>query len=129
MKIVADTNTFLAVALFEPERDTLIHLTAGHTLTAPRILSYELGNALSAMMKKQTLAPDELLAAWEAVKKIPVMLQDIEIASALTIVRQFNLYAYDAYFLECALSLRAPLLTLDRPLKKVARQLGICVLE
>jgi predicted nucleic acid-binding protein len=42
---------------------------------------------------------------------------------------RFGMYAYDAYFLECALSLRLPLLTLDKAMKSVARELVIEVLE
>jgi predicted nucleic acid-binding protein len=42
---------------------------------------------------------------------------------------RFVMYAYDAYFLECASGLRLPLLTLDRGMKSVARELGIEVLE
>jgi hypothetical protein len=32
-------------------------------------------------------------------------------------------------FLECALNLRSPLLTLDLGMKKVAREIGITILE
>jgi hypothetical protein len=44
MKIIADTNTFLAVTLYEPERDSIIRLTVGHDLVAPNILPFEIGN-------------------------------------------------------------------------------------
>jgi hypothetical protein len=36
---------------------------------------------------------------------------------------------YDAYFLECALDQRSPLLTLDRQMKELAIRIGIQVLE
>jgi len=42
---------------------------------------------------------------------------------------KFNLYAYDAYFLECAEDLRSPLLTLDVGMQKVAWEIGITILE
>jgi len=58
MKIIADTNTFLAVTLYEPERDTIIRLTVGHDLVAPNILPFEIGNALSAMLKRHRLKLD-----------------------------------------------------------------------
>ncbi len=64
MKIVADTNTFIAVALNEPERIRIIELTEGHELIAPDVLPFEIGNALTAMMKKNTLAKEEVLSAW-----------------------------------------------------------------
>ncbi|HIJ37009.1 MAG TPA: toxin-antitoxin system, toxin component, PIN family protein [Deltaproteobacteria bacterium] len=39
------------------------------------------------------------------------------------------MYAYDAYFLDCALRQRAPLLTLDRRLKASAQNLNVETME
>ena len=129
MKIIADTNTFIAVALNEPEKDKIIGLTEGHDLIAPDVLPFEIGNALTAMMKKNALKKEEVATAWEIVQQIPVDLRHTDIKSALSIAIKFNLHAYDAYFLECAENLRSPLLTLDIGMQKVARQIGISVLE
>ncbi len=129
MKIVADTNTFLAVALNEPERERIIELSEGCELVAPEVLPFELGNALSAMMKRGKLEAKHVAAAWEAIQAIPVELCRIDVRSALALAGRFGIYAYDAYFLECALKARLPLLTLDRAMKRLARDLGIQVLE
>ena len=129
MKITADTNTFLAVALEEPEKNKIIQLTIGHNLAAPEILPFEIGNALTAMMRKRTIKADELTSAWDLVQAIPVELQHIDIRSALEIASRFNINAYDAYFIECAISLRSPLLTLDQQMKKVGQKIGINILE
>ncbi|MBI9084563.1 MAG: type II toxin-antitoxin system VapC family toxin [Desulfobacterales bacterium] len=129
MNIVADTNTFIAVALNEPEKKLLIRLTEGYDLVAPEVLPFEIGNALTAMMKKSVLQKDEVALAWEKVQHIPVDLRPTDIRSALKIAAAYNIYAYDAYFLECAISLRSPLLTLDRGMKRVARDMGIALLE
>jgi predicted nucleic acid-binding protein len=58
MKIIADTNIFIAVALNEPEKGKIIRLTEGQDLIAPDILPFEIGNALTAMMKKTALKKD-----------------------------------------------------------------------
>jgi len=129
MKIVADTNTFIAVALNEPEKDMIIRLTEGHDLVAPELLPFEIGNALTAMMKRNALEADEVILAWDMVQHIPVDLRRIEIRAALNIATHYNIYAYDAYFLECALNLRSPLLTLDRRMKGIAHKIGIQVME
>lgn len=129
MKIVADTNTFIAVALNEPEKDMIIRLTEGHDLVAPEVLPFEMGNALTAMMKKNVLKADEVILAWDMVQHIPVDLRRIDIGAALNIATQYNIYAYDAYFLECARNLRSPLLTLDQQMKGIARKIGIQVME
>ncbi|HLA28242.1 MAG TPA: hypothetical protein VJZ49_10150, partial [Syntrophales bacterium] len=63
MKIVADTNTFIAVALNEPEKDMIIRITEGHDLVAPEVLPFEIGNALTAMMKRNALKADEVISA------------------------------------------------------------------
>ncbi len=129
MKIIADTNTFLAVALNEPEKKEIIALTVGHDLIAPEVLPFEIGNALSALVKRKRLTREEALLAWKACLAIPVDLRDINIEKALAIAIENNIYAYDAYFLECAKNLRCSLLTLDRQLKSVCGDLGIKVLE
>jgi len=129
MKIVADTNTFIAVALNEPEKDMIIRLTEGHDLIAPEVLPFEIGNALTAMMKRNALKAGEVILAWDMVQYIPVDLRRIDIGAALNIATQYNIYAYDAYFLECARNLRSPLLTLDQQMKGIARKIGIQVME
>ena len=129
MKIVADTNIFLAVVMDEPERDRIVELTGGNELLAPDVLPFEIGNALTAMVKRRTLSPEKVLPAWNAVQAIPVELRRIEISVALELACRANIYAYDAYFIECALHARAPLLTLDKKLQAVAEGAGVTILE
>jgi len=125
MQIVADTNVFLAVALDEPEKADIISMTVGCELVAPEVLPFEIGNALTAMMKRGTLPEAQVLPVWDAVGAIAVELREVDLRTSLAIATRFGTYAYDAYFLECALTLRLPLLTLDRGMKHVARQLNI----
>jgi predicted nucleic acid-binding protein len=129
MKIVADTNIFLAVTFNEPEKEQIIQLSAGHELIAPDVLPFEIGNALTAMLKRKILAKEEVLAAWEIIRKIPIEYRHTDIQSALKIAILHNIYAYDAYFLHCAEQLRSPILTLDRQMQKVAGEMGISLVE
>jgi predicted nucleic acid-binding protein len=80
-------------------------------------------------MRRGILRPDEVTAAWDALQAIPVDLRAVDIRSALDIAIRFGTYAYDAYFIECALSLRLPILTLDNRMKRIARELSVHVLE
>ena len=98
MNIVADTNIFLAVALNEPEKDSIIQLTAGMVTIAPEILPYEIGNALTAMVKRKQITPNEAMSALGIANKIPVRLAQVDILQALKLALDFNIYAYDAYF-------------------------------
>jgi predicted nucleic acid-binding protein len=62
-------------------------------------------------------------------ESIPVRLVSVDIQKALKIALEHNIYAYDAYFLQCAKKLSLPLLTLDRRMKKVAHTLNLDVME
>lgn len=129
MEILADTNIFLAVALNEPERERIIRTTVDAELAAPEILPYEIGNALSAMYKRSQLTGAQSLAAHRAVEAIPVRLVATDIQAALEVALEFNIYAYDAYFLQCARALSTPLLTLDNRMRQVAAEMNISILE
>ena len=129
MRVVADVNSFLAVALSEPARDRLIQLTGGTDLVSPRAVRYEIGNALSRMARKGRLDRSGMQSVWQITLAIPVELVDVDFEAALTIVAEHGIYAYDAYYLECAASLKCPLLTLDRTMKRVARTMGLPLLE
>jgi len=129
MDIISDTNIFLAVALDEPEKDNIIQLTSETNAIAPEILPYEIGNALTAMVKRKQLTHDEALSAFDAASSIPVRLVPVDIPKALKLALDYNIYAYDAYFLQCATYLSSPLITLDKRMKKVAYDLNIEVME
>ena len=129
MRIVSDTNTFLAVILEEPERESIIQLSTGKEAIAPEILFYEAGNALSAMVKRKQLTHEEALKAQKLMNNIPVRLLAVDIQESLKIALKFNIYTYDAYFLQCAIKQACPLLTLDKRMRQVAKELNIQLLR
>lgn len=129
MQIISDTNIFLAVALDEPEKESIIMRTSGCDVTAPKILPYEIGNALTAMTKRKQLNKNEAISTYKIASQIPVRLVSIDIQKALELALKFNIYAYDAYFLQCAQAFSCPLITLDKQMKNVAKDLNITLLE
>jgi len=129
MKTISDTNIFLAVALEEESKPRIIEITDGCSLYAPEILYYEIGNALSAMVKRRQIEAGDVQAIYSITQQIPVNLAKVSIPKALEIAIEHNIYAYDAYFLEVAQTLSSPLLTLDARLKAVAQTMGIETLE
>jgi predicted nucleic acid-binding protein len=129
MDIVIDTSALLAVIIAEPEREKIVKLTTGHTLIGPGSIPWEIGNAFSAMLKQHRL---QLTAAQEGLgifQSIPLRLVKIDFNNAIAIAHQVKMYAYDAYFLDCAVRCMAPLLTLDQALKRAAIRLGIKIME
>jgi predicted nucleic acid-binding protein len=129
MVIVVDTSVFLAVAFMEPERNAIIAATSGHEAVAPDILPYEMGNALVSMVRKGALHEDSIQPAWETLCQFAVLLRPVDIGMALDMAIKCRIYAYDAYFLACASSMRAPVLTLDKTMQRAARSLEIPVVE
>jgi predicted nucleic acid-binding protein len=129
MKIVADSSVLLAVALNEPERSRLIGVTTGHDLIAPEALPFELGNALSSLIRRDRISAHDALKVWDILMEVPVELKQIEIRSALELASERRIYACDAYFLECSRHWRCPLLTLDRKLMIAAEECGISLME
>jgi predicted nucleic acid-binding protein len=129
MDIVIDTSALLAVIVGEPERDRIVELTSGHTLVGPGVIPWEVGNAFSAMLKQRRLTLDEAQAGLGIFQTIPLRFVKVDIANALSLAHEAGLYAYDAYFLDCAVRQAAPLLTLDHGLQKAARQVGLQLLE
>lgn len=129
MKILADTSAFLAVVLEEPEKQWLVKVTEGVELAAPAVLPYEVGNALGAMVKRGRLDPLQAIEAWHLMCDIAVELVEVDVAASLSIEVEHGTYAYDAYFMQCAIQLGYPLLTLDRTMRRVARILKIKLVE
>ena len=81
------------------------------------------------MVKRKQITTNEALSAFAIVSQIPVRLISVDIRKALKLALKFNIYAYDAYFLQCAKSLPYPLITLDKRMKQIAIELNIKVLE
>lgn len=129
MDIVIDASVLLAVIVGEPERDRIVDLTSGHNLVGPGSIPWEIGNAFSSMLKQHRVDLDEVRQGLSIFQSIPIRYLEVDLQNALSIAHSTNIYAYDAYFLDCATRLAAPLLTLDRPLRRAADKLGVPVLE
>lgn len=129
MEIVSDASTFLAVALNETDREWVIERTSGYSIVSPEVLPYEIGNALIAMRRKGRLNDREILRAFSASQRIAVKIVPVEIQAAIKIAIRFNIYAYDAYYLQCCIENRLPLISLDGQMCDVAENLGIKVVK
>jgi predicted nucleic acid-binding protein len=129
MEIVADASAFLAVVLNESSRDWIINKTTGQSIISPEVLPYEIGNALIAVKRKGRLNDREILRAFDLSQRIAVSLVSVKIHDAMKIALRFNIYAYDAYYLQCCLENKLPLISLDDRMCDIAGSLGIKVVE
>jgi predicted nucleic acid-binding protein len=129
MEIIIDTSALLAVIVGEPERDIIVDITAGNSLIGPGSIPWEIGNAFSAMFKQKRLTIQEAEKGFAIFKSIPLRFVEPDFINSLKISKKTNTYAYDAYFLDCALRYNAPLLTLDKKLASMANEINIQTLE
>lgn len=101
MDIVIDTSAIIAVITNEPTKPELIKITSGAQLFAPRSIHWEIGNAFSAMLKR----------------------------NRLTLAQAQKAVTADAYLIACAQKKKSALLTLDKGLKHAAKRVAVTVLE
>jgi predicted nucleic acid-binding protein len=129
MEITIDASALIAVIANETQKPALIKLTRKADLIAPASIHWEIGNAFSAMLKRQRVTLSQAKQAIQIYLQIPVRLVEIELDDALELAAEFKIYAYDAYLLRCAAKYHAPLLSLDDKLVRLAKENGISVLE
>ena len=114
MEIVADASAFLAVLLDEESREWVIERTSGYSVVSPEILPYEIANALVSVRRKGRLTEREVLKAFSISQRIAVRLLPVKIYDAMKLAIKFNIYAYDAFYLQCCLETKLPLIRSHR---------------
>lgn len=129
MNIVVDTSVIIAVITNEKHKKRLIQITKDRDLIAPSSLHWEIGNAISAIFRRNRITLDQAKIAIGYYLQIPIRYVDVKLESAIEICKKENIYAYDAYFIECALMQKSPLLSLDNKLIKTAKILGVKIIE
>jgi len=129
MPIVTDTSVIIAVLLNEPTKSKIIEATKSQELIAPDSLKWEIGNAFSALFKRNIISLEQAIAGFKIFKQIPIRYPETDFNSTLRISHDHNIYAYDAYFLSLAKKHKCPFITLDGPLQKLASKMGIRIIE
>ena len=129
MNITIDTSALIAVIGNEASKKKIIEMTKGCSLCAPMSVHWEIGNAFSAMFKRRSSTIEQAQQAIKAYRQIPIKFIDVPLEQTLEISYAKNMYAYDAYLVQCTQLTSTPLLTLDSGLKKVAKEMGIQLLE
>jgi len=129
MNITIDTSALIAVIGNEASRREIIAMTKGYSLCAPISVHWEVGNVFSAMFKRKQLDIIRARQALASYREIPIKFIDVPLEQTLEISNAMNIYAYDAYLIQCAQQTSTPLLTLDNGLKLAAKKKGIQILE
>ena len=129
MNIVIDTSAIIAVVANEPEKKRLITLTSGFDLIAPKSIYWEIGNAFSAMFKRNQATLKQAKDAINIFKKIPIRFLDVDLTDTLELSNKYNIYAYDSFGISCALKQKISLISLDLRLLEVSKQAEVRIVE
>ena len=127
--VVVDASVLIAVVTNEPEKANLIKLTQNVDLIAPHSIHWEIGNAFSAMLKRNRVPLEEAIQAIAAYQKIPIRFVSIELDEAIRLADTLKIYAYDAFLIRCAIKYKSPLLSLDKSLVNSAKLIKAQILE
>ena len=81
------------------------------------------------MSKRRSSDIELAKQALTACREIPIKFIDVPLEKTVEISHAQNIYAYDAYLIQCAQQTSTSLLTLDKELKAVAEKMGVNILE
>ena len=81
------------------------------------------------MLKRKRITLEGALKAIEAYRKITISYVEIDLEKSLKIAQQLSLYAYDAYLINCALTYKSSLISLDQNLITHAKQMHVKIIE
>lgn len=122
--LVVDCSVIVASLFDEPDADAATQALRSHALHAPALLPFEFANV--ARSKSRAGAPQaRVQAALQTFDDLRIELHPLPAARLHALALSSGLTAYDAAYLTLAVSLGAPLLTLDQKLADAAaRALG-----
>jgi len=129
MSLVVDTSVIISVITNEAHKKKLIGKTKGEELIAPISLHWEIANAFSAMFKRDRISLEQAKEAMKYYFQIKLRFVEVNLNKALDIALNYNIYAYDAYFIVCAKQYKSKLISLDKGLIHVAKQNKIITIE
>ena len=129
MEILLDASAIMAVIADEPESEIVIHYTKDAIIVSTNMVSFEIANGLTKMMKKKIIdAKEKMIHLIECFEKIPIKTVEVNLKKSLEIAWEYKIYAYDAFYLEISKRLNLPLLTFDGGMRRIGKELGINVL-
>ncbi|MBW7923319.1 MAG: type II toxin-antitoxin system VapC family toxin [Burkholderiaceae bacterium] len=131
MPIVLDASVVLAWLLPDERSDearTLIHHGVRERIRAPSLLLLEVANALRTAERRGRLRPAARRDLLDDFLSLPIALEPVSSSAVLRadeLASRHSLTAYDAGYLELALSSRSALATFDEALKRAATAEGV----
>lgn len=117
---VVDASALASILFGEPGADAVAEELGDAELTAPTLMPYELANICWKKARRQPDLRQDLTARLERYVDFGIELRPVDHAATLALALDTGLTAYDAAYLWLASHLGLDLVTLDKPLARVA---------
>ncbi len=123
--IVIDASCVLSYLLNQEGSDDVVSIVGENRLVAPSCLPFEIGNAISKLIKRNLISVYEGVSVYHEFARIPIRLIEPDIPNSIVIAGESESYAYDCYYLNIASQMVLPLFTYDDKMKETAEKRGI----
>ena len=127
-QMVIDASCILAFLLNQEGCNEVKEIVADSELVAPACLSFEIGNAISKLIKRNLLSIVDGVAVFHEFAKIPIRLIEPNIPSSIVLAGQSDSYSYDAFYINLATQFSLPLFTFDEKMRQISAERGILCL-
>lgn len=126
--IVIDASCILEYLLNQESKDFVVNKLGEYQLVAPQCLPYEIGNAVSKLIKRNLISIFDGVTVYHEFARIPLRLVEPDIPDSILIAGNTKSYGYDSYYISVAKRLNMPLFTLDEGMKSNANSQGVVCL-
>ena len=116
--IVVDCSLLAAILFNEPSQGEALKLLSGKSLHAPNLIDHEIISV--AVKKSEAKAGAVVQKGLDGFRKLRLTRHSIDHQAQFELALSQKLSAYDAAYLQLAVSLNAPLATYDRVLASAA---------
>lgn len=123
--IVIDSSCVLSFLLNQEGSKKVVSIVGENQLVAPSCLPFEIGNAISKLIKRKLISVYEGVSVFHEFARIPIRLIEPDIPNSIVIAGESESYAYDCYYLNIASQMVLPLFTYDDKMKETAEKRGI----
>ena len=123
--IVIDASCVLSFLLNQDGSENVVSIVGMNKLVAPSCLPFEIGNAISKLIKRKIISVYEGVSVFHEFARIPIRLIEPDIPNSIVIAGEADSYAYDCYYLNIASQMVLPLFTYDDKMKETAEKRGI----
>lgn len=123
--ILIHASCVLSFLLNQEGSKNVVSIVGENQLVAPSCLPFEIGNAISKLIKRKLISVYEGVSVFHEFARIPIRLIEPDIPNSIVIAGESESYAYDCYYLNIASQMVLPLFTYDDKMKETAEKRGI----